>query len=760
MKRTTIALFLTLPCAAAATHPATDWAKSELMHWTERICGERAEADFLLPGDTPDFAEDFAALKGTDGYAVRLGDGGKVVFLADCPKGHVNAVFGWLERNTDIVWPRPKDGLAIFSRKPLSAFTENSYRDIPAFRDRFFGCKGGPPETAVWRARNMTSGTVDVRHYFKADGAKTKAGELAEKLGCLGGYRNCWGNAHNMVGWWFPHREHADHPEYYMLFGGKRAEKDCCNLCETNPEMIAAFCKSVEEKSRGIPPWVEEIAVLMEDTGDTCQCENCLRPIVLADGTCVTPDDPAFKSTRFFLFFNQVARHMAKVRPGTVLRQYAYVHLSVPPKCPVEPNVKLSWCPYPRNMKESIVEGPSNANWKERLDGWLAITKNIYYREYYFCGCIIYPRPIADTAAPDLRYIKKAGVETVYADAGVNDDIETRSAPGYNNLQPCCDFFTMCGPEAWATMRLMWNPDRDPVALRHEFLRRTYREAAPSMIRFYDLVRESWYSDPMASGWSDSAWRSAAHYLAKKGYETPCRNALIEAEQTALDNRSSNEVRRVRAVFETWMKAAPDYMTEEKRIPVVACEGTPPFDLDAGVWTKAAEFPPLKQLKRDEAGRWLPDPTNARVKMFSDGHAFWVGAHAKKDPASLVSLTKPGNEPFPQGDEMEFLFSSEKDGYYQFAFDVKLNRYEAKVYDRSWNGEWTPQVKVVADGWISVVRFPFETLGFEPIRNNRIRFFPLVSNYFGGRGKNVNVGWGGGSTASPASWGELTVDIE
>ena len=146
--------------------------------------------------------------------------------------------------------------------------------------------------------------------------------------------------------------------------------------------------------------------------------------------------------------------------------------------------------------------------------------------------------------------------------------------------------------------------------------------------------------------------------------------------------------------------------------------------------------------------------------MFSDGHAFWVGAHAKKDPASLVSLTKPGNEPFPQGDEMEFLFSSEKDGYYQFAFDVKLNRYEAKVYDRSWNGDWTPQVKVVADGWVSIVRFPFETLGFEPIRNNRVRFFPLVSNYFGGRGKNVNVGWGGGSTASPASWGELTVDIE
>ena len=63
----------------------------------------------------------------------------------------------------------------------------------------------------------------------------------------------------------------------------------------------------------------------------------------------------------------------------------------------------LKLCPYPRNMRYSIVEGPANAKWKARLDGWLANTKHIYLREYYFCGCIFYPRPIADSAAVDLR---------------------------------------------------------------------------------------------------------------------------------------------------------------------------------------------------------------------------------------------------------------------------------------------------------------------------------------------------------------------
>lgn len=744
-------------CAGA--HPATDWARAELAKWTTEICGAPVEATFALPGEVAGFDADFAALKGTDGYAVRTRDG-RLFFLADAPKGLVNAVFGWLERNTDIVWPRPMGELAIYSRKPFADFAANDYRDIPAFAQRFFGSRMGSKEVQLWRARNRASGCVNVRSYLDKGGQVNRNGAFAASLGNLGAYRNCWGGAHNMVSHWFPHREHADHPEYYMLVGGKRATSDECNLCETNPEMVAAFCRSVEEKAKDIPRWVDELAILMEDTGETCTCANCLKPIALPDGSRVTPDDPAFKSTRFFLFFNQVARHMARVRPGTVLRQYAYVHLAVPPKCAIEPNVKLEWCPYPRNMKESIVEGPSNANWKERLDGWLAVTKSIYYREYYFCGCIIYPRPITDTVAVDLRYIRDAGVADVYCDAGVSDDTDKASAPGYHTLQPCSDFYTMCGPEAWTTMRLMWNPDQDPTALRHTFLRRTYRAAGAAMIRFYDLVRESWYSDAMASGWSDSAWRSAAHYLTKKGYEAPCRAALDAAARAADDPRCATEVKRVRDVFERWMREAPKHMTDELTVPLVACADEPGFDLEAGVWTNAAAFPALKQLKKGKDGRWLPDPSGARVKMFSDGKAFWVGFHAKKKPSELVSLTNPGNEAFPSGDEMEFLFSSETKGYCQFAFDTKLNRYDALVYDKSWNGDWTPRVKVVADGWIAVVRFPFETLGFAPIRNNKIRFLPLVSNYYGGPGKNLVVGWGGGSTAAPESWGELTVNIE
>ena len=207
-------------------------------------------------------------------------------------------------------------------------------------------------------------------------------------------------------------------------------------------------------------------------------------------------------------------------------------------------------------------------------------------------------------------------------------------------------------------------------------------------------------------------------------------------------------------VFETWVAAAPKYMTEEIRIPLL--RGEPGFDLDAGVWQKAARFP----LVRKQGGKVTADDSGTRARMFSDGTAFWVGFEVKKDPKKIVCHTGQGVEAFPSGDEMEFLFSSDKDGYYQFAFDTRLNRYDAAVYDKSWNGDWKPMVKLTDDGWIAVVQFPFKTLGFEPIRINRVRFLPFANEWQGSPHANIHHIWGSGSTAAPEGWGELVVDIE
>ena len=117
--------------ATAAMPPATEWAHEEFTNYTARIFGAAPKVAFVLPdaavwGTPPcrleaacaarppyrpeDFADDFAALKGTDGYAVRRRDD-TIFFIADCPRGHVNGVHRWLEKNSDIIWPRPAKDL-------------------------------------------------------------------------------------------------------------------------------------------------------------------------------------------------------------------------------------------------------------------------------------------------------------------------------------------------------------------------------------------------------------------------------------------------------------------------------------------------------------------------------------------------------------------------------------------------------------------------------------------------------------------------
>ncbi len=81
MRRALAICAIAAQCAAALP-PATEWAHEVFTGCTARIFGAAPAVEFVLPGDTQDFADDLAALKGTDGYAVRR-RGDAVVFIAD-----------------------------------------------------------------------------------------------------------------------------------------------------------------------------------------------------------------------------------------------------------------------------------------------------------------------------------------------------------------------------------------------------------------------------------------------------------------------------------------------------------------------------------------------------------------------------------------------------------------------------------------------------------------------------------------------------
>ena len=709
---------------AATVHPATEWAHEEFTNYTARVFGAAPEVRFVLPDETSDFADDFKALKDTDGYAVRTRDG-TLYFVADNPKGFVNGVHRWLERNSDIIWPRPAKDVCFFTpaclcttlatasrrlspvdtRREDASGTVSDYREVPAFRQRYFGFESVDPEVVRWRARNALGTLV------RPDILKPQELEMMRRYGVYGAFDDYYGYGHDMERLWLPRTDYLkDHPEWYMLVDGKRGAGPSCNFCETNPELPEAYAKIVLEKVAKLPGTVRTILVCMQDTSLTCQCPECLKPLRLEDGTVVSPDDPAFKSTRFFIFFNKVAKLIGARRPDLRIRQYAYQQLAVPPKVPIEPNVTIVYCPYPRNMKESVVNGPSNVKWRERTDAWLNLTRNLYWREYYFCGCIYFPRPIAETVAEDMRYIRAKGVSEVYCDSpgrrGDRADVINRT---YGLNRPYSQYFDMNALEVWVVGKLFWDPEADVDALRKEYLRRTFGPSAEAVGRFYSLIHRTWKADPKPSRYDDSPFASAAYYIVGKRLSDACRAALAEAEAKADHPARKAWIASMREILDKWIGEASNYIASDFEIP---------FSKDGGT---VAEFPELK-LSGSPAGL---DATRSVFAVRSDGTALVVTADVKK--------------PFVPGERAEFSIAPTSGGLYTFPLEV---------------------TEKTRKGWKAAARIPFESAHYAPHVSSKFRCLPRLVLKDSEKATGVDFTWLGGVARTPETWGTAFSNLE
>lgn len=702
----------------ASAHPATQTAAVELTNWVFRITGASlpvVEAPDGRMKHTLSFAlRDEEVFRDTDGYLVEENGAGAAI-VAKYPKGHLNAVFRLLFKNTDIIWPRPgtaKDPVAVYSEVKSLAFRPETYAapDVPAFKLRHCGYNASA-EGMRWDMRNALVTPGNWRWFW---GSPESAAD-ARRLGIWDSYYNSWGGAHNMVSWWFPYKEHTDHPEFYMLTATGRDTKNE-GLCVSNPDLPKAFGEAVLKKladKRSFPESVREVAILMEDSDRTCACEACHAPFACYDGTVLTPKDANYRSTRFFDFFVKALAYVWERYPKLVVRQYAYVYLSHPPRVKMPANLKLEFCPYPRNMKESVFEGPSCAEWRRRAEGWAALTRNLYWREYYFCGCIYYPRPISDTAAVDLRHCARLGMPAVYCDGCASTDSRVFRKGAYVSVtQPTAEFWDTTGIEKWTVGQLMWNPAQDPQKLREEYLRRVFREAAPAMIRFYDILNKSWYRNGKHSGWQDAAFPSAAQYIVQGGCTKDVREALSEAARTAVHPVSREWVAHVSDIVERWIKESPKYVTG----PVRMTRNGP-----------AAAFPHFKLLKSPGAKGSVNEPYGVEASVRAEDEAFEFAFRAPHAPGEVGA---------PEA-EVQFFVEAEK----------RLRRYAVRMAQ----GE---------KGWQATVRVPFSEIAFEPIRINTIRCAPIVTYDFGGLGKNLSVSWEGALPCLAKGWGELVVDLE
>jgi hypothetical protein len=479
----------------------------------------------------PLFAEDIEFLKGSDGCAIRT-KGKNVYIFGATLKGTLNGVYTFLEGNTDIIWPRPSAVLgAVYTENPALAITWGDYRNRPKARN--WGWMGDVKGAEFdWQVRNRANylglrSSVEFPYWglFLEEG---------------GGH-----NLHTFTPWTL----FDTHPEYWCLINGERQKPNgyLNQICLTNADGRKIFTdRFIDFIERSPQARIANCYNLkIEDNWGSCECEECLRPIRLADGTLVRKDDIAFRSTQFFMFLNEVA-HAVHNRGFQHLQIGTYVYFfTVPvPKIPVTKYVRPYFCDYVRKDHKVPIFAPINDIWWKILNEWTKVSDKVVIREY--TGIYVFFRPLAEVAAYDIKAELEAGafeftserMQKCSTETPISSDMLTREL----------DVSSM---EYWTITRLYWEPEANVEQLRKYFIRRTYREAAPEMEKFYGTIRELYFKEKRATDFEE--FHETLRLVIAKGKDGELRDYLKTALEKVKHPLARQMVQQVDEAYNLWI---------------------------------------------------------------------------------------------------------------------------------------------------------------------------------------------------------------
>lgn len=481
------------------------------------------------------FPDDLAYLKGSDGCAIRH-QGRNVYIFGATPKGTLNGVYTFLENNSDLIWSHP------------SAFLDAIYTSHPDFSLRWADGIHRPP-ARLWGWMGATAGpTLDyqIRNRCNYVGIRSDV-----NFRYWGLYME-EGGGHNLHSW-IPFSLWKTHPEYWTLLNGERQHPNGYKnqICLSNKEGRKIFADAILDRLEKTPQMktADCFNIKMEDNWGSCECEECLRPIRLPDGTLLQKDDIAFRSTEFFLFLNSVANTIhnhgfQKMKIGT----YVYFFTVPVPKIPVTRLLRPYFADYVRKNYKEPIYAPINDIWWRTLNEWTAINKNVVVREY--TGLYVSFRPLADVAAFDIRAELDAGVREFTSESLPAQATSTAyHAPGAEQLD-------VAFPEYWIITRLYWDPDADVEQLRKYVLRRSFREASPAMEKFYGTLRRLYYREQHPTDFEEN--EETLRLVVLKGEEANLRAHLDEALHVVKHPLSRILVRQVKNYFETHIEKAKE----------------------------------------------------------------------------------------------------------------------------------------------------------------------------------------------------------
>ena len=539
-------------------HVIVGHAADELKHWLDTLSG----ADIPIvnrPGNAQtriyvgaNFArqqfkadlDKLGAAEALDGFAIRA-KGNTVYIFGATSKGTLNGVYAFIENNSDLIWAHGFSDLGtVYTVNPNLRVVWANGLEIPGtiqrgWTGRYSEVDGQPSPFWMWQMRSRCN-------FIVASGPSPKLADWG-----------CWieGGGH-MLGTAAPVRDKDFFPLIKNPKTGALAKPDKIEhyqhcICMTHPDLPELYAdkmvrdiKRVNAQSPDRP--LNAMRLGIEDPGPekeygVCYCERCLLPIRLPDGQIITYQHAAkegltFRSTQFYLLLEPIARAMARELPGMRLSTYAYLFTCEAP--PFQTSVQPWFCPWGgggqlshRDYKNPIFWGErswgQNGRWWKRLYEWSRITDLVVLRDYN--GLLTNGRPFAEILAWDVRALREMGVKRFTNETALDTAF----------LQ--MDF--------WVANRIYWNPDADAAALQKYYLRRTFREGAPEMERFFGEIRKWWYKD---SKIAREDFVNLGWIIDRMGQKDQLYVRLQRAQELARHPVARANIARLRKTFAIW----------------------------------------------------------------------------------------------------------------------------------------------------------------------------------------------------------------
>lgn len=696
----------------------------------------------LLPGARP-FSDDvwrerLAATDGNcgkDGYAIRLDPANPrhLHVFGVTSKGTMNGVFTLLENNADIIWSRPDEELGtVFTPTPgkLEFVWGRDFVTAPATRAR--GWNGGA-KGVVWASRNRCNlfnggGGLDISHQ---NDLKGRYGVYCQ--------RHIYGHTLHFF------LRGCEDPEIFA-----RDEKGNRlvgtpgwgnNPCFTSPRALDVFASNLVDCARMSPAGTDKIYVAIEDTWDLCRCANCLKPIRLADGTLLAKEAENFRSTQVWTFYNRAAERLSREVPGMKLVNLAYFFSAPPPACAMRPDVHPEFAPYVRTNDKAPIFAPENAVWMKWLIGWGWLCKDIETYDYYGLG-LGFPRPLADVRAWDFAVMNPFVVGLTSENNTMADRTERERA-----------IWDVSAMEQWVMTRLYWDPAQDIEKLRKYFIRRTYREAAPTVERVYGLIRNEWFKSPRASTLGDDPIDLAKLLIVSKGHAPAVSNMLERAVATAVHPKAKVLATRLRDRLLQLVNSAAALVNPKAQLPLVRVEADP--DYEDAVWTRAATLEPFVRCFKSDGKTPALHPTDVRAFHDSDNLRLRIRC-TDPDIARVKKAVVPdgAKELIVEGVHLEIYVGDplSEGSYYLFSVspdDVAADW--ASHGGTAWDGVWSHRARRTPDGWEALVTIPLKTVRADNAKGNDLKLqivreaSPIAES----------ASWGGGGWHQFAQFGDV-----